>query len=228
MVPETLELSLIIAEAVLRRLEVPEDVVEDAAELVRRYHTRATRLSRGPRACRLPRSTAGPYLSLRSGWSSVDDAVVPELAAPTGRDGAIALGGCVDMFTSKQPADADAWRGTDDRGKSGVPGVRSVRTSSSASISGPTLHVADGQRPGLAVRVHRIPTVRSMADGITTWWLEGYVTSANFVEFETRLQQPILPDLRPYSVWRGTRNAERMTLVEFGSPCDREVVLTRG
>lgn len=42
-VPETLELSLIIAEAVLRRLEVPEDVVEDAAELVRRYHSRETR-----------------------------------------------------------------------------------------------------------------------------------------------------------------------------------------
>jgi monovalent cation:proton antiporter-2 (CPA2) family protein len=39
-VPETLELSLIIAEAVLRRLAVPEDVVEDAAELVRRYHSR--------------------------------------------------------------------------------------------------------------------------------------------------------------------------------------------
>ena len=38
-VPETLELSLIIAEAVLRQLAVPEDVVEDAAELVRRYHT---------------------------------------------------------------------------------------------------------------------------------------------------------------------------------------------
>ena len=39
-VPETLELSLIIAEAVLRRLAVPDDVVEDAAELVRRYHSR--------------------------------------------------------------------------------------------------------------------------------------------------------------------------------------------
>ena len=42
-VPETLELSLIIAEAVLRRLAVPDDVVEDAAELVRRYHSRETR-----------------------------------------------------------------------------------------------------------------------------------------------------------------------------------------
>ena len=39
-VPETLELSLIIAEAVLRRLAVADDVVEDAAELVRRYHSR--------------------------------------------------------------------------------------------------------------------------------------------------------------------------------------------
>jgi Kef-type K+ transport system membrane component KefB/voltage-gated potassium channel Kch len=38
-VPETLELSLILSEAVLRRLDVPEDIVEDAAELVRRYHS---------------------------------------------------------------------------------------------------------------------------------------------------------------------------------------------
>ena len=42
-VPETLELSLIIGETVLRRTRGPEDVVADAAELVRRYHTRATR-----------------------------------------------------------------------------------------------------------------------------------------------------------------------------------------
>jgi glutathione-regulated potassium-efflux system ancillary protein KefC len=42
-VPETLELSLIIAEAVLRQLAVPDDVVDDAAELVRRYHVRETR-----------------------------------------------------------------------------------------------------------------------------------------------------------------------------------------
>jgi CPA2 family monovalent cation:H+ antiporter-2 len=42
-VPETLELSLIIAEAVLRQLAVPDDVVDDAAELVRRYHFRETR-----------------------------------------------------------------------------------------------------------------------------------------------------------------------------------------
>ncbi|MGD9508814.1 MAG: cation:proton antiporter [Geminicoccaceae bacterium] len=38
-VPETLELSLILSEAVLRRLQVPDDVVADAAELVRRYHS---------------------------------------------------------------------------------------------------------------------------------------------------------------------------------------------
>ncbi len=42
-VPETLELSLIIGEAVLRELEIPDDVVADAAELVRSYHTRAMR-----------------------------------------------------------------------------------------------------------------------------------------------------------------------------------------
>ena len=39
-VPETLELSLIIGEIVLRRLAIPDDVVADASELVRSYHTR--------------------------------------------------------------------------------------------------------------------------------------------------------------------------------------------
>jgi monovalent cation:H+ antiporter-2, CPA2 family len=38
-VPETLELSLIIGETVLRQLRVPDDVVADAAELVRSYHS---------------------------------------------------------------------------------------------------------------------------------------------------------------------------------------------
>ncbi len=140
--------------------------------------------------------------------------------------GALALGGCVDMFTSKQPANAEHWHGVTTAGVGGGP------------VCGPfALDLglfADPLFMWQTVSGRAYPSVSSdpdsplNADGITTWWLEGYMTSANFVEFETRLQRPILPALRPYSVWRGTRNAERMMLVESGSPCDREVVLTRG
>ena len=39
------------------------------------------------------------------------------------------------------------------------------------------------------------------------WWLEGYVTAANFVEFETKMQRPVYFGARPYAVWRGTSPA---------------------
>ena len=67
-----------------------------------------------------------------------------------------------------------------------------------------------------------------MGEAYSQWWLEGYVTEANFVEFETKLQQPIYFGARPYAVWRGTIDGRAHALVESGSPCDREVVLVRG
>ena len=72
------------------------------------------------------------------------------------------------------------------------------------------------------------PDSRLVSDGITTWWLEGYMTTANFVQFESRLQQPDHP--RRATLFRMARHPsdERMMLVESGSPCGREVVLTRG
>ena len=41
-------------------------------------------------------------------------------------------------------------------------------------------------------------------DLATTWWVQGYMTPANFIEFETRLQRPVFFNARPYAVWRGT------------------------
>jgi len=70
--------------------------------------------------------------------------------------------------------------------------------------------------------------VDKWAEDYSQWWLEGYVTSANFVEFESRRQQPIYFRAKPYAVWRGTIEDDRMTLVESGSPCNRQAVLARG
>lgn len=139
---------------------------------------------------------------------------------------ALAVGGCVDMFTSVPPPDAEHWRGVTTAGVGGGP------------VCGPfALDVGLFADPifmwqTIGGRAYRTatpdPDSRLAADGITTWWLEGYMTTADFVQFESRLQQPIILGARPYSVWRGTRNDERMMLVESGSPCGREVVLTRG
>ena len=85
-----------------------------------------------------------------------------------------------------------------------------------------------GQRPSLAHRRCRTRRPVEWAGAYRQWWLEGYVTEAEFVQFETKLQQPIYFGARPYAVWRGSIDGDRMVLTESGSPCDREVVLLRG
>lgn len=137
-----------------------------------------------------------------------------------------ALGGCVDMFT-QAPADAPAaWSGTTTAGNPEFPEC------------GPFLfELAQYQPPGYmwnTVSGRASPTgtpagtlSRWVASG-TQWWLEGYVTSANFVEFETKMQRPVYFGARPYSVWRGSIEGDRLAMTESGSPCGREVVLVRG
>ena len=136
------------------------------------------------------------------------------------------LGGCVDMFT-QAPSDAPAaWSGTTTAGNAGFPEC------------GPFLfELAQYQPPGYmwnTVSGKAWPTeapsgsvAQWMASG-TQWWLEGYVTDANFVEFETKMQRPVYFGARPYSVWRGHIEGDRMAMTESGSPCSREVVLVRG
>ena len=139
---------------------------------------------------------------------------------------ALALGGCVDMFTGPPPTDVVAWRGTTTPGNTDI-----------AECGSFDLELGQYQPPsfmwntvsGRAVRATAQETeLAKWQASLQQWWLEGYVTPANFVEFETKLQQPVYFRARPYSVWRGTITDDRMVLVESGSPCNREVVLVRG
>ena len=132
---------------------------------------------------------------------------------------ALTLGGCVDMFTTAPP-EAVRWRGVTTAGAKGEPNCGPFAMDLGV-YSDPVflMEVASGRA---------YPTVRVTQDDLATWWLEGYATAGNFVEFESREQRPVILDARPYAVWRGTRGDERIVLVESGSPCGREVVLTRG
>ena len=137
----------------------------------------------------------------------------------------LALGGCVDMFTARQPADTSRFSGVTSAGAPDIPECRPFE-----------LNVALFQQPlysweTIDGRAHPTTPPNSMAghagDLATSWWVQGYMTPANFIEFETRLQRPVFFNARPYAVWRGTLVADQITLVESGSPCHRQVVLTR-
>ncbi len=137
----------------------------------------------------------------------------------------LALGGCVDMFTTPPP-DTVPWRGTTTVGNTAY-----AECGSFAFELGQYQPYAFMWNT-VSGRAWPTATPQSLQDEWTAsyrqWWLEGYVTPANFVEFETKLQQPIYFRARPYSVWRGTIADDRMLLTESGSPCNREVVLVRG
>ena len=139
---------------------------------------------------------------------------------------ALALGGCVDMFTSVPPPDAAHWRGVTTAGAVGRPECGPFAIDVGLFADRLFLWETIGGRAYPTTTAATAPD--QLLDHLSSWWLEGYMTPANFVQFESRLQQPVILGARPYSVWRGTRNDERMLLVESGSPCGREVVLTRG
>jgi hypothetical protein len=143
-----------------------------------------------------------------------------------GMGGALALGGCVDMFTSVPSSDASHWRGVTTAGVAGKPecapfavdvGVEADPLFMWQVVGGRARPTADA-----------VATFGQTDFALSQWWLEGFMTPANFVQLESRLQRPVILGARPYAVWRGTRDDERIVLVESGSPCGREVVLTRG
>ena len=147
------------------------------------------------------------------------------LTALTAAAAVTALGGCVDMFTSVPPADAVQWHGTTTAGNPAFPECAAFN-----------FQLGQFDRPVFLSPVvsgrawpEAAPTtiLGKVNETFTQWWLEGYVTSANFVQFESRRQQPIFFRARPYAVWRGTIADDHMTLVESGSPCNRQVVLAR-
>jgi hypothetical protein len=140
--------------------------------------------------------------------------------------GFLALGGCVDMFTDNPPGGAARFRGVTSAGAAGFPecapmaldiGVFPERWFVWEQVSG---------------RAH--PTARAegaearIVEAVSSWWLEGYANPAGFVQFDLRRQRPIYFGAKPYSVWRGSVDGERIVLEESGSPCGREVVLAKG
>lgn len=132
----------------------------------------------------------------------------------------LALGGCVDMFTPSQPPSTTRWSGVTTAGAADIPECRpfalDVALFAQPLYSFDTINGrAFPQAPGIGVA------------SVTTWWVQGYMTPANFVEFETRMQRPAFFHARPYAVWRGTRVDDRIELTESGSPCNRALVLTR-
>jgi hypothetical protein len=139
---------------------------------------------------------------------------------------ALALGGCVDMFTSVPPADAVPWHGTTTAGNPAFPECAAFNFQLGQHDRPVFLSPVVSGRAWLAAAP--LTQVDKWAEYYSQWWLEGYVTSANFVQFESRRQQPIYFRAKPYAVWRGTIEDDRMTLVESGSPCNRQAVLARG
>ncbi len=142
--------------------------------------------------------------------------LLPAIAATT----MLALGGCVDMFGPTPAPDATRWSGVTTAGAADLPECRPF-----------SLDVALFARPLYSfdtIDGRAYPQASSAGvDTVTTWWVQGYMTPANFVEFETRMQRPAFFNARPYAVWRGTRVDDRIELTESGSPCKRELVLTR-
>ena len=152
-------------------------------------------------------------------WSPARTGLLVSLTAT------LALCGCVDMFTGP-PAGATPWRGTTTAGNPAYPECGAFAFQLGQYAPPAYLwNTVSGRAWPAAVPASEVDKWRT---GFTQWWLEGYVSEANFVEFETKMQQPVYFGARPYSVWRGTIADDRMVMTESGSPCNREVVLTRG
>jgi hypothetical protein len=139
---------------------------------------------------------------------------------------ALALGGCVDMFTDNPPGGAARFRGVTTAGVVDIPECAPF-----------ALDVGVFPEPWYLweqVSGRAYPTVppesarAKLVDAVSSWWVEGYTTPAGFVQFDTRRQRPIYFGAKPYAVWRGSIEGERMVLEESGSPCGREAVLARG
>ena len=142
-----------------------------------------------------------------------------------GATAALALTGCVDMFT-QAPADAERWRGTTTAGNPALPECGSFLFEVGEYHPRSFLWQTVSGRAWPLESPESLPA--RWSESATQWWLEGYVNEAQFVQLETKMQRPVYFRARPYSVWRGTIAGDRMALTESGSPCNRTVVLARG
>lgn len=140
--------------------------------------------------------------------------------------GLLFLGGCVDMFTGRPLTEMPRWTGTTTAGPIDIPECAPMAVD--VTIFEDPLYLpylVDGRAfpqldiEGLGARATSL---------VSTWWVEGYMNPDYFVQVETRRQRPIYFRSKPYSVWRGSLVEEnRIVLIESGSPCNRELVLTR-
>lgn len=140
--------------------------------------------------------------------------------------GLLALGGCVDMFISTSPEGAARWRGTTTAGPVAIPECAPMAIDLA-------IHEDPLYLPALVNgRAYPLDEPRAFwprtVDAVTTWWVDGYMNPAQFVQFETKRQRPVYFRAKPYAVWRGSLVDDRIALVESGSPCGRALVLTRG
>jgi len=140
--------------------------------------------------------------------------------------GLLAVSGCVDMFTEGPLGAAPRWTGTTTAGLAEIAecGPMAVDV---AVVQDPLYmpRQLDGRAYPTVQPVGYLP--RAAAAG-TTWWVEGYVNADDYVQFETRRQRPVYFRAKPYSVWRGTLvEDKRIELEEFGSPCNRRLILDR-
>jgi hypothetical protein len=133
------------------------------------------------------------------------------------------LGGCADMVIGNPPASAQRWRGVTTAG----PVVGCGPLAVDVAIYEDPLYLkrlVDGGAEPTTPVTGFLPRA---ADAVSSWWIQGYVNPDNFVQFETARERPIYFHAKPYAVWRGKVEGNRATLAESGSPCRRELVLTR-
>jgi hypothetical protein len=167
----------------------------------------------------------------------------------------LTLAGCVDMFTASgapeiarwqgttQPAPevvgrvpvsdampgvtvATIWRGTSTAGKPGVAGCDPLAFD--VTVHGDPLSVPAVVNGRAYPTTAPQDTRQRLEAAVTSWWVEGYQNVDSFMQFESKLQRPVFFRARPYSVWRGAQSGEHIVLSESGSPCGRDLVLTRG
>jgi hypothetical protein len=140
--------------------------------------------------------------------------------------GLLSLGGCVDMFTGGPLVAAPRWTGITTAGPIDIAECAPMAVDVAVYEDPLYLpYLVDG-RAYPKLEADRLSA--KVAQLVSTWWVEGYMNPDFFVQFETRRQRPIYFRSKPYAVWRGSLVEEnRIVLIESGSPCNRELVLTR-
>lgn len=137
------------------------------------------------------------------------------------------LGGCVDMFTADPSVATARWTGTSTAGAAEYAECAPMTLDVAIWDDPLFLPQQIGGRASLQPAEPRTLRTRA-AEAASTWWVEGYMNPDYVVQLETRRQRPVYFRSKPYAVWRGNLVQDgRIELVESGSPCGRQLVLTK-